>query len=152
MTKDRPPAPGTEESSDTLASSEPTNSVTETPSEAVTNALTSVESNPLIRTSFDGHCLNGDIFDSIKDVTCADNFKSLESDFNENFDSIEGQFLPSMKHLYIRCPENCAEASATTGLTVHPAIANICLSAIADRAIDHTGGVISVSMTKAQKA
>jgi len=59
-----------------------------------------------------------------------------------------------MKHIYVRCPENCAgvDGADAIGLTVHPAKASICVSAIADRAIDHTGGVISVSMTKAQNA
>lgn len=38
------------------------------------------------------------------------------------------------------------------GLTVHPMDCKICTAAIADRALDHTGGVISLTMTKAQKA
>jgi hypothetical protein len=36
------------------------------------------------------------------------------------------------------------------GLTIHHKESLVCLSAIADRAIDHNGGVISVLMTKAQ--
>jgi len=53
----------------------------------------------------------------------------------------------------VQCPENCnGEKYSVLGLTVHPIEASICASAIADRAIDHTGGIISVSVTKAQKA
>lgn len=52
----------------------------------------------------------------------------------------------------MRCPENCLIDQPVVGLTVHSMDTKICAAAIADRALDHTGGVISLTMTKAQKA
>jgi len=38
------------------------------------------------------------------------------------------------------------------GLLIHSLKSNICASAIADRAIDHSGGIINVTMTKGQES
>jgi len=59
--------------------------------------------------------------------------------------------FPNIETLLFRCPQGCLPAKGPSiGLIIHHLTSNICASAIADRAIDHTGGVISITMTKSQ--
>jgi len=101
---------------------------------------------------FDGSCLDPATKASIKQVSCEDTFGMLESDFQEEFKKVNGKHFPNLKHMYVHCPENCQHKQPVIGLTLHSKDSNVCASAVADRALDHTGGIISVSVTKAQLA
>jgi len=59
--------------------------------------------------------------------------------------------FPNLQSIMVRCPPGCLQG-VVIGLTIHHKESPICLSAIADRAIDHAGGVITVFMTKGQTA
>lgn len=95
--------------------------------------------------------MNEENFLSILDVQCNTTFELLESDFEEDFKILNGAAFPNLKHIYVRCPENCLKDQPVVGLTIHTMDTKICAAAIADRALDHVGGVISLTMTKAQK-
>lgn len=43
------------------------------------------------------------------------------------------------------------QKGAVKGLLIHSLKSNICAAAIADRAIDHSGGIINVTITKGQE-
>jgi len=57
--------------------------------------------------------------------------------------------FPNLQTVYFKCPPGCMTGEVI-GLTIHHKESPVCASAVADRAIDHNGGVISVLMTKAQ--
>lgn len=57
--------------------------------------------------------------------------------------------FPNLDTIYIKCPPGCFKGEVI-GLTVHHKDSPVCLSAFADRAIDHNGGVVQVRLTKAQ--
>lgn len=82
---------------------------------------------------------------------CEATFETILKKFSTyNKEHIKGQ-MPNSESLLIKCPKNCyGTETKVKGLTIHDVDSPICLSAIADRAIDHTGGIISVVMTKSQ--
>jgi len=102
-------------------------------------------------TFFDGKCLNQQIQKEIVEVSdCKSPFSSLYDKFSYNKD-LKRDLFPTIQYIYVRCPKNCYGSDAQVkGLIIHDTDSSICMSALADRAIDHTGGVISVMMTKAQ--
>jgi len=102
-------------------------------------------------TFFDGRCLNQELYKKIIEVSdCKSTFQSILENFNYNKD-LKRDLFPSVQSIYVRCPKNCYGVDVLVkGLTIHDIDSPICMSALADRAIDHTGGIISVMLTKAQ--
>lgn len=140
-----------EEEKKTETPSPPAETETPEPDEVKEQEVKSVKKNEA-NMNYNGGCMNAATRATIKPITCNDTFASLQADFEEDFAIMKGEHFPNLKHIFLKCPENCVTEAPVIGLLVHPKDAVICTSAIADRALDHAGGVISVSLTKAQLA
>lgn len=57
--------------------------------------------------------------------------------------------FPNLQGIYVKCPPGCLKGEVI-GTTIHHKESPVCLSAYADRAIDHNGGIIQIFMTKSQ--
>lgn len=99
---------------------------------------------------FSGQCLPEEDEKEISEVSCDAVFKDILAKYSYD-KSLPFEKFPNIQTRLFKCPQGCLPPKGPSiGLLIHHPSSNICASAIADRAIDHTGGVISITMTKAQ--
>jgi hypothetical protein len=101
---------------------------------------------------FNGKCLPLELQKQAKEnaLTCDDTFSS-KLDLFDVTDTGTPEMMQLTQVKYMTCAKECfKEGMETIGAIIHPSESSICASAWADRAIDHSGGVIQVVLTNAQ--
>lgn len=97
-----------------------------------------------LENGYQGNGLSGEEFKNLIELKCEDKLKDNEH-FGPQFSNNNVNFEP-----YIAiCPHDCWKQGATSvfGLGIHPEEASICRSAIVDRSMPLTGGVIGIGVT-----